>query len=182
MLSNSQRFAARIFCQAPGAPSFSRPSHRVRGSGAPGGAGAERRTRWPALRSGRSLDRQGPPANDAGRRASRRSTAAFREAETSLQLRAGLPGTHLFLPLTSAPVPFHTVVAPWPPGGRDGPRPASTSQSGPNAARLVARSRPSAGLRDLPAGAAPRSIRRTSPEDAPQRARWAHMSLFSFKS
>jgi hypothetical protein len=43
----------------------------------PTGAGAERRTRWPALRSGRSLDRQGSPANDAGRRASRRSTAAF---------------------------------------------------------------------------------------------------------
>src|SRR5262249_53559398 len=50
----------------------------------------------PALRSGRSLDRQGPPANDAGRRAFRRSTAAFRETETSLQLRAGLPRSTSF--------------------------------------------------------------------------------------
>jgi hypothetical protein len=87
-------------------------------------------------------------------------------------------GFHLFLPLTSAPVPLLTVVAPWPPGGQSGLRPASTSQSGHSAARLVARSRPSAGLRGLPAGAAPRSIRRTSPEDAPQRARRAHMSLY----
>ena len=35
----------------------------------------------------------GSPADDAGRRASRRSTAAFRETEISLQLRAGLPGS-----------------------------------------------------------------------------------------
>ena len=133
------------------------PSHAVRGGGAPGGAGAERRTRWPASRSDRSPDRQGSPANDAGRRASRRSTAAFL-AKLSLRRSSG-PGFR------------EPALAPT--------RPASTSQSGPNAARLVARSRPSAGLRGLPAGAAPRSIRRTSPEDAPQRARWLHMSLFS---
>ena len=54
-----------------------------------GGQSAERRWcgtphPWPASRSGRSPDRQGSPANDAGRRASRRSTAAFREIEISL--------------------------------------------------------------------------------------------------
>jgi hypothetical protein len=32
------------------------------GGGAPQGAGADRRTPWPALRSGRSLQRKGPPA------------------------------------------------------------------------------------------------------------------------
>ena len=48
---------------------------------------------WPASRSGRSPDRRRSPADDAGRRASRRSTAAFRETEISLQLRAGLPGS-----------------------------------------------------------------------------------------
>ena len=52
----------------------------------------KRRTPWPASRSGRSRVRPRSPANDAGRRASRRSTAAFRETEISLQLRAGLPG------------------------------------------------------------------------------------------
>ena len=51
-------------------------SHKCRGE-APKGAGAERRTSWPALRSGRSADRRRPPANDAGRRAFRRFTAAF---------------------------------------------------------------------------------------------------------
>ncbi len=66
-----------------------------------GGRSADRRwcgTRhpWPASRSGRSPDRQGSPANDAGRRASRRSTAAFREIEIPLQLRAGLPGSASF--------------------------------------------------------------------------------------
>ena len=45
-------------------------------------------------------------------------------------------------------------------------RPASTSQSGLNAARHDARSRPSAGLRDLPAGTAPRSVIQASLEDA----------------
>ena len=113
------------------------------GSRAPTGAGAERRTRWPALRSGRSLDRQGSPANDAGQRASRRSTRRV----FCLRARASVAGIGA------------------------GDRAASTSQSGRNTARHDARSRPSAGLRGLPAGAAPRSIRRTSPEDAPQRAR-----------
>ena len=74
-----------------------------------------RRTPWPALRSGRSLDRQGSPADDAGRRASRRSTAAFRETEASLQLRAGLWGAASLLPLALAAVPFFTVVPLKPP-------------------------------------------------------------------
>ena len=47
-------------------------------------------------------------------------------------------------------------------------RPASTSQSGRNAARHDARSRPSAWLRATPAGAAPWSIFKTSLEDAPR--------------
>ncbi len=48
---------------------------KVRGGEAPAGAGADRRTRWPALRSGRSL--AGQPAHDADRHAFRRFTAAF---------------------------------------------------------------------------------------------------------
>src|SRR5258707_13434220 len=78
------RFAPEAF------PVF--PRTQREGGEAPTGAGAERRTRWPALRSGRSLDRQGSPANDAGRRASRRSTAAFLAESPPPQLRAGLPG------------------------------------------------------------------------------------------
>ena len=78
------------------APSFSRPvlrprlvqslpSHHARGSRAPTGAGCGTpHPGGPPCGSGRSLDRQGSPANDAGRRASRRSTAAFREIEISL--------------------------------------------------------------------------------------------------
>ena len=54
----------------------SRPP-KSRGGEAPAGAGAERRTPWPALRSGRSLHREGPPAHDADRRAFRRFTAAI---------------------------------------------------------------------------------------------------------
>jgi hypothetical protein len=50
---------------------------KAEGGEAPRGAGAERRTSWPALRSGRSPKRRGPPAHDAGRRAFRRFTAAF---------------------------------------------------------------------------------------------------------
>src|SRR5439155_23594857 len=43
--------------------------------------------------------------------------------------------------------------------------------------------RPSAGSRALPAGTAPRSIRRTSPEDAPQRAKVAgYILIFPVKS
>jgi hypothetical protein len=63
-------FAARGPPSSPYAPA-------LRGAERREALGAERRTPWPALRSGRSLDRQGSPANDAGRRASRRSTAAF---------------------------------------------------------------------------------------------------------
>src|SRR5207302_11294135 len=65
---------------------------KTREGRAPTGAGAEAPHPWPALRSGRSRVRPRSPADDAGRRASRRSTAAFRETKISLQLRAGLPG------------------------------------------------------------------------------------------
>ena len=79
----SQRSAAPILC---GAGVRRCPVRPRRGEAERRQAlGAERRTPWPALRSGRSLDRQGPPANDAGRRASRRSTAAF-----SVRRRAAL--------------------------------------------------------------------------------------------
>jgi hypothetical protein len=56
--------------------------------------------------------------------------------------------------------------------GRSSPPSASSSQPGPSARRAVPRSRPSAQghVSPAPAGAAPYSIRRTSPEDAPQRA------------
>ena len=50
---------------------------KCEGGEAPKGAGAERRTPWPVSRSGRSLQRKGSPASNVGRRASRRSTAAF---------------------------------------------------------------------------------------------------------
>ena len=52
-------------------------SPKREGSEAPKGAGAERRTPWPALRSGRSFLRKGPPASNVGRRACRRFAAAF---------------------------------------------------------------------------------------------------------
>jgi hypothetical protein len=48
------------------------PLPKREGSEAPTGAGAERRTSCPPCGSGRSFLRKGPPANDAGRRASRR--------------------------------------------------------------------------------------------------------------
>src|SRR5439155_12120511 len=89
----------------------------------------------------------------------------------------GFRDSILILPLMTAASPVAHGAALRSPGGRDWPRPASTSQSGLIAARHDARSRPSAGLRGLPAGAAPRSIRRTSPEDAPQRARWRKIYL-----
>jgi hypothetical protein len=51
----------------------------------------KRRTRWPALRSGRSPEiRQGSPADDVGRRASRRSTVAFLSRRRAA-LSSGLP-------------------------------------------------------------------------------------------
>ena len=50
------------------------------------------------------------------------------------------------------------------------PSPASSSQTGRNAGRPGPRSRPSARLRSTPAGTASRSIRRTPPDGAPQRA------------
>ena len=62
------------------------------GSGAPKFAGAERRTRWPALRHGLSRQRTGLPAHNADRRASRRSTAAFSlDLGTAFWKRTGAP-------------------------------------------------------------------------------------------
>src|SRR5882757_7665614 len=86
-------------CRAahPGGLSFqivsSNPSHSQKeGSGAPKVAGAERRTRWPVLRSDLSLQREGTASPDAGRRASRRSTAAFSlDLETAFWKRTGAP-------------------------------------------------------------------------------------------
>src|SRR5260221_1154075 len=58
--------------------SVSNPSQSQKeGSGAPKFAGAERRTRWPALRHGLSRLRTGLPAHNADRRAFRRSTGVF---------------------------------------------------------------------------------------------------------
>ena len=117
---------------------------RIEGGRAPTGAGAEAPHPWPASRSGRSLDRQGSPADDAGRRASRRSTAAFREAETSLQFRAGLPGSGIGAgPVQQAPCRAVLV----PPG------------RGPGAARVL-------GYEPRPQGPHLAPPNRTSPEDA----------------
>jgi len=53
------------------------PAKKTEGSGAPTGAGTERRARGPS-RDRAGLPCEGDqPADDAGRRASRRSTAAF---------------------------------------------------------------------------------------------------------
>ena len=72
-----RRPAAQIFSEGAGPkPSLPAPLESEGGE-APKVAGAERRTPWPALRSGRSLQRKGSPANDARRRAFRRFTAAF---------------------------------------------------------------------------------------------------------
>src|SRR5262245_5923184 len=79
--------AALIFSEGAGRkPSRSVPS-KCEGGEAPKRAGAERRTRWPASRSGRSADRRRPPANNARRRAFRRFTAAI----------FGRPGSALFV-------------------------------------------------------------------------------------
>ena len=87
-LSNSQRFAARFFGGVGSHPFVFVPFDK-RGGEAPKGAGAERRTPWPVLRSGRSLQRKGSPASDVGRRASRRSTAAFAETTKRRLISSG---------------------------------------------------------------------------------------------
>ena len=70
---------------------FGNSPSRSEGGEAPTGAGADRRTPWPALRSGRSL--AGLPADDASRRAYRRFTAAF--SCGALRLSALAPGPRL---------------------------------------------------------------------------------------
>ena len=62
------------------------------GSGAPKFAGADRRTRWLALRLSPSRQRTGLPIHNADRRASRRSTAAFSlDLGTAFWRRTGAP-------------------------------------------------------------------------------------------
>src|SRR6478609_8469510 len=84
----SRNRGGKILAHAPSLPRrifhFLRPGFSLlfplqvsEGGRAPTGAGADRRTLWPASRLGRSAVRRRSPANDAGRRASRRSTAAF---------------------------------------------------------------------------------------------------------
>ena len=124
---------------------------KARGGGAPGGAGAERRTPWPALRSGRSPVRRRSPANDAGRHASRRSTAAF-----SFRRRAAL-STGGGWALGSSPPAVSQLLA----GDRSAPG------RSPDAARVRA-------LRGTPAGAAPAEAR-----DFPRRRPPKKKSLFS---
>ncbi len=108
------------------------------GGEAPKGAGAERRTPWPVSRSGRSLQRKGSPASNVGRRASRRSTAAFAETTKRRLISSGprfLARGHL----------------------RPDPVQQSSLRKGRSAQRAEPRNRPSAqGQRRLaPAGAAP---------------------------
>ena len=82
-MSNSQAPSPRLG-RAP-VPFVCFRSPKNEGSRAPAGAGAERRTRWPASRSSRSPRRRRSPAGYAHRRAYRRSAAAF-----SLRRRAAL--------------------------------------------------------------------------------------------
>jgi hypothetical protein len=159
-LCGGERASARcteIFLRARFRPLS--PRAVCEGSGAPSGAP------WPRLAATASTPRKqvyavcatrlrlrhGPPWRR--RLASRRSTAVLAtgpKGSPVAQLRAALPGTRTI----------------WP-----SPSPASSSQTCRSAGRAEPRSRPSAGLRDLPAGAAPRSAFKTSPEDAPRRAR-----------
>jgi hypothetical protein len=123
-----------------------------RGGEAPAGAGAERRTPWPALRSGRSLHREGPPVHDADRRAFRRFTAASLGFGTVLP---GPDGEHFARP---------------DPGGfglrSSGPRPARQGAVPRSWDGRWTRSLPGICLRGTSAGAAPRSAFRTPPEGA----------------
>ena len=78
-----------LSCQIVGFEPFALP---IEGSGAPKFAGAERRTRWPVLRSDLSRQRRELPAHNADRRASRRSTAAFSlDLGTAFWKRTGAP-------------------------------------------------------------------------------------------
>jgi len=128
------------------APSFSRrvfepevypvaPSHEMRGGGAPTGAGAERRTGWPASR--RTI------SGELGRRSTGRMTPAGTplgaSTAASCRSRAALSSGHL-RPLISRLSAGGTVVSP---------------RRSPGS--------PECGLRARPRNR-PRSIRRTSPE------------------
>ena len=108
-MSNSQAPSPRLG-RAP-VPFVCFRSPKNEGSRAPAGAGAERRTRWPASRSSRSPDRRRSPAGYAHRRAYRRSAAAF-----SLRRRAALSAA-LFAP-PSASSWQEAIV---PPGGAPPP-------------------------------------------------------------
>ena len=112
------------------------------------GGGAERREahNQPRLRGAAHPLRSGCPPRGAPLRLCHRCPVGG-----WTQLRAALPGTR------------HCAC----------PSPASSSQSGRSAGRAESRSRPSARLRASPAGTAPCSVFRTSPEDAPRSSRHA---------
>ena len=100
-----------LSCQIVGFEPFASPSE---GSGAPKFAGADRRTRWPVLRSGLSRQRTGLPAHNADRRASRRSTAAFSlSLETAFWKRTGAAIRNALDPAGFSPCvhPPHQPVA-----------------------------------------------------------------------
>jgi hypothetical protein len=139
----------------------SRPLESPRGRGvAPRTEGVKRRLAlvrnaappWPALRSGRSLHREGPPVHHADRRAFRRFTAAILGFGTVLP---GPDGEHFARP---------------DPGGfglrSSGPRPARQGAVPRSWDGRWTRSLPGICLRGTSAGAAPRSAFRTPPEGA----------------
>jgi len=124
-----------LSCQIVGFEPFASPSE---GSGAPKFAGADRRTRWPVLRSGLSRQRTGLPAHNADRRASRRSTAAFSlSLETAFWKRTGAAIRNAL-----DPAGFSPCVHPLPPArcrtdpcswaGRCLPRPPEARLTRPN--------------------------------------------------
>jgi hypothetical protein len=123
-----------LSCQIVGFEPFAPP---IEGSGAPKFAGAERRTRWPALRHSLSRQRTGLPAHNADRRASRRSTAAFSlDLETAFWKRTGAPIRYAldsagFHPPSSAP-PARCRTDPCSWAGRCLPRPPEARLARPN--------------------------------------------------
>ena len=111
-----------------------------------GGWSAARRSIWCA-----PCERRAVPGTP-GTRLTALHRGTRQVPEDSAQPRAALPGTRALRPC---------------------PSPASSSQSGPSAARAGPRSRPSAWLRATPAGTTPRSVSQASLEDAPdERGIW----------
>ena len=136
ILVQSLPLPRRISFFAAGVFAFLLVPSKSEGGEAPTGAGAERRTPWPALRSGRSLQRKGSPANNVGRRAFRRFTAAFQKrlsdrltvpgrASSSGHLRPGVqpaPRRRLVVPNGRSPgtARVRRSATPYARGGRTG--------------------------------------------------------------